>query len=133
MGHLAITDGKDGKVQSLGTVRADSRIFFFFFKASSLKYANWGKSTAVRSMQNKISFLVVLFSLQLRSCFSHLLISVFYHSDGNYSTPTGCYEHLGTEKSGGNAGSHRSSQEPKNKQMPVFSNGCRGMTSSTVI
>lgn len=31
MGHLAITDGKDGKVQSLGTVRADSRIFFFFF------------------------------------------------------------------------------------------------------
>lgn len=79
---------------------------FFFFKGLSLKYVNWGKNTTVRSMQNKILFRVVLFSVQLRSCFSHLLISVFYNLDGNYSSPTGCYEHLGTEKTGRNPGGH---------------------------
>lgn len=106
MGHLAIINRKDGKVQSLRTVQADR--IFFFKKGLSLKYANWGKNTTVRSMQNKILFLAVLFSLQLCSCFSHLLISVFYNLDGNYSSPTGCYEHLGTEKTGGNPGSHYS-------------------------
>lgn len=107
MGHLAIINRKDGKVQSLRTVQAVSRIgFFFFFKGLSLKYVNWGKNTTVRSMQNKIFFWVVLFSVQLCSCFSHLLISVFYNLDGNYSSPTGCYEHLGTEKTGRNPGSH---------------------------
>lgn len=74
MGHLAIINRKDGKVQSLRTVQADSRIFFK--KGLSLKYANWDKNTTVRSMQNKILFLAVLFSLQDCSCFSHLLISV---------------------------------------------------------
>lgn len=124
MGHLAIINRKDGKVQSLRTVQADSRIFFFFKKGLSLKYANWGKNTTVRSMQNKILFLAVLFSVQLCSCFSHLLISVFYNLDGNYSSPTGCYEHLGTEKTGGNPGSHSLFSKRKKKQPKptVFSN-----------
>lgn len=87
----------------------------FFFKGLSLKYANWGKNTTVRSMQNKISFLAVLFSAQLCSCFSHLLISVFYNLDGNYSSPTGCYEHLGTEKTGGNPGTRCSLLKKKKK------------------
>lgn len=131
MGHLAIINGKDGKVQSFRTVQADSRIFF---KGLSLKYANWGKNTTVRSMQNKISFLAVLFSAQLCSCFSHLLISVFYNSDGNYSSPTGCYEHLGTEKTGGNPGTHYSLLKKKKKQTTVFSNAHGSvMCHSTVI
>lgn len=132
MGHLAIINGKDGKVQSFRTVQADSRIFFF--KGLSLKYANWGKNTTVRSMQNKISFLAVLFSAQLCSCFSHLLISVFYNLDGNYSSPTECYEHLGTEKTGGNLGTCCSLlKKKKNKQTTVFPNARGSVTCHSTV
>lgn len=135
MGHLAIINRKDGKVQSLRTVQADSRIFFK--KGLSLKYANWGKNTTVRSMQNKILFLAVLFSLQLCSCFSHLLISVFSNLDGNYSSPTGCYEHLGDwenrRESRQPLVSSQKGKKPTNKLLGFFNAFGSVMCHSTVI